>query len=54
MDKEYIITVIKKFAESAGLAAKANLDIIGIKAAYGYFIHGFLSPITNKKMTTME
>ena len=39
MDKEYIATVIRKFAESAALAAKANIDIIGIKAAYGYLIH---------------
>jgi 2,4-dienoyl-CoA reductase-like NADH-dependent reductase (Old Yellow Enzyme family) len=39
MDKEYLTTVIRKFAESAGLAAKANIDIIGIHAAQGYLIH---------------
>ncbi|KAJ5146582.1 uncharacterized protein N7515_001146 [Penicillium bovifimosum] len=41
--------LVRDFARSAELAAKAGVDLIEIHGAHGYLIHQFLSPVTNRR-----
>lgn len=46
---EDIEVLITDFAEAAKRAVKANFDAIEIHSAYGYLLHQFLSPVSNKR-----
>ncbi|CAI7673649.1 unnamed protein product, partial [Penicillium discolor] len=46
---EDIEILIKDFAEAAKRAVMAHFDAIEIHSAYGYLLHQFLSPVSNKR-----
>ena len=47
--KEEIQEMVAKWAAAAKRAVDAGIDVIEIHAAHGFLLHGFLSPITNKR-----
>ncbi|KAL4883837.1 putative NADH-dependent flavin oxidoreductase [Aspergillus karnatakaensis] len=49
MSLEDIEGVVKAFADAAGRAVTAGVDLIEVHAAHGYLIHQFLSPLSNTR-----
>lgn len=49
MTQEDILETIESFGTAALRAKKAGFEVIGIHAAHGYLIQGFLSPYSNKR-----
>ncbi|MTI69092.1 MAG: NADH:flavin oxidoreductase [Firmicutes bacterium] len=47
--KKELKDIVKKFANAAVRAKKANFDAIEIHAAHGYFLSQFLTPLYNKR-----
>ena len=44
-----IAEIINDFAKAAKMSVQAGFDLIELHGAYGYLIHQFLSPISNKR-----
>ena len=49
LTEDEIAEIINDFAKAAKMSVQAGFDLIEIHGAYGYLIHQFLSPISNKR-----
>ena len=49
LEKEEILSIVKKYGESASRAQRAGFDCVEIHAGHSYLISQFLSPIYNKR-----
>lgn len=49
LKKEEILSIVKKYGESASRAQRAGFDCVEIHAGHSYLISQFLSPIYNKR-----
>lgn len=47
--KEYIKKMVEAFVASAKRAVEIGFDVVEIHNAHGYFLHEFLSPVSNKR-----
>jgi anthraniloyl-CoA monooxygenase len=49
MDEDDMAAVAGDFARAAARAAGAGVDILLVHMAHGYLLHGFLSPLANRR-----
>ncbi|KAI0821835.1 FMN-linked oxidoreductase [Trametes gibbosa] len=49
LTKDEIQELVGKWAAAAKRAVDAGIDVIEIHAAHGFLLHGFLSPVANKR-----
>ena len=49
LSKEGIKKVVEDWASAAKRAIAAGFDVIEIHSAHGFLLHGFMSPVSNKR-----